>query len=129
MAPAGIDPGRVYRDPERGWIAGVCAGIADYIGVGPLPVRVGVALCVIFFFVPAVIAYFACAFLLPVKPPLDFATPEQETLWRGLRREPAGVLHSVAARLRGLDGRVRRIETLVTSDEFDLRRRFRDLGG
>ncbi len=31
---------RLYRNPKRGWIAGVCAGIADYFGLsaGPGPV-------------------------------------------------------------------------------------------
>ena len=24
---------RLYRNPRRGWIAGVCAGLADYFGV------------------------------------------------------------------------------------------------
>ena len=31
---------RLYRDPKRGWIAGVCAGLADYFGLAPGVVRV-----------------------------------------------------------------------------------------
>ena len=31
---------RLYRNPRRGWIAGVCAGLADYFGVGTCLVRV-----------------------------------------------------------------------------------------
>ncbi|HET6184662.1 MAG TPA: envelope stress response membrane protein PspC [Acetobacteraceae bacterium] len=128
-AERGFDPGRVYRDTERGWIAGVCAGIADYMGVDPLPVRLAAVLLLVFFFVPTLVSYAAFAIILRPKPPAAFASPEQEALWRRLRTEPAAVLGRLAARLRGIDGRIRRIETLVTSDEFELRRGFRDLGG
>ena len=47
--PWGIPPGseppppndrwRVFRDPDRGWIAGVCAGIAESAGVDPMVIR------------------------------------------------------------------------------------------
>ena len=127
-SPSGFDPGRLYRDTERGWIAGVCAGIADYMGVEPLPVRLAAILCLIFFFVPALVGYIAFAIVLKRRPVAGFDSAEQEALWRGLRNEPAGVLHGLGPRLRGLDGRLRRMETLVTSDEFELRRGFRDLG-
>ena len=30
---------RLYRNPRRGWIAGVCAGLADYFGVGACLIR------------------------------------------------------------------------------------------
>jgi phage shock protein C len=128
-AGGGFDPGRLYRDTERGWIAGVCAGIADYLGTNPLPVRLAALLFLIFFFLPAIVAYIAFALVLKPKPPIAFATPAQEALWRELRTEPASVLHRLSTKLRGLDGRIRRMETLVTSEEFDLRRGFRDLGG
>jgi phage shock protein C len=127
--PAGFDPGRIYRDPERGWIAGVCAGIADYAGVDPMPVRLAAVLFLVFFFLPALVAYAAFAIVLKPKPPEPFASPQQEALWRDLRTEPASVLNRLGSRLRGLDGRLRRMETLVTSDEFELRRGFRDIGG
>ena len=35
--PAGPSRRRLYRDARRGWIAGVCAGIADYFGREPVP--------------------------------------------------------------------------------------------
>src|SRR5688500_7594221 len=41
-APAGASPMRTLRrDPERAVLGGVCAGIADRLGVDPLVVRVG----------------------------------------------------------------------------------------
>ncbi len=127
-APA-WDRHRVYRDTERGWIAGVCAGIADYLGTPPTPVRVAAVLCLIFFFLPTLVAYAAFAIVLKPKPPELFATSEEEAFWRGLHAAPAQALHALRDRFRGVDRRLARMETLVTSDEFDLRRAFRDIGG
>ena len=41
---------RLWRDRDRGIIAGVCAGIADYIGVEPIVVRLVAVLGLVFFF-------------------------------------------------------------------------------
>jgi phage shock protein C len=119
---------RVYRDTERGWLFGVCAGIADYIGVEPLPVRFAALLCLVFFFLPVLVAYAVFAIVLKPKPPTLFASESEELFWRGVRTGPGEVLHGLNARLRAVDKRVRRMEALVTSNEFDLRRGFRDLG-
>ena len=127
-APPGADRWRVWRDPQRGWIAGVCAGIADHLGVAPALVRLVAVLGLIFFVIPTVVAYVALAVVLQPKPPALFATPEQEAFWRGLRADPCATLDGVASRLRALDQRLARAEALVTSEEFDLRRGFRDLG-
>ncbi len=126
--PEGMERDRVYRDTERGWIFGVCAGIADYIGVEPLPVRLAAVLCLVFFFVPALVAYAVFAIVLKPRPPALFASPHEEAFWRGVRTEPGEVLHGLNGRLRAIHKRIGRMETLVTSNEFDLRRGFRDLG-
>lgn len=125
----GFPHDRVYRDTERGWIAGVCAGIADYLGVEPLPVRLAAALCLVFFFVPVLVAYAVFALVLKPKPAALFASADEEAFWRTVRTGPGEVLHGLRGRFRTLDRRVGRMETLVTSDEFDLRRGFRDLDG
>ena len=121
------DRQRVYRDTERGWLAGVCAGIADYLETEPGLVRLATVLCLIFFFVPTLVAYAAFAVVLKPKPAVLFASPEEEAFWRGLRAEPAGMLHGLRERYRKLERRLGRAETLVASDEFELRRGFRDI--
>ena len=123
------DRTRVYRDTERGWIAGVCAGIADYAETEPTLVRLAAVLCLIFFCVPTLVAYAAFALVLKRKPPALFATPAEESFWRGLRNDPGAMLHGLGTRFHGLERRLARAEALVTSDEFELRRGFRDLGG
>ena len=126
---ASWDRSRVYRDTARGWIAGVCAGIADYMETDPWLVRVAAVICLIFFFVPTVIAYVAFALVLKPKPPELFATAEEESFWRGMRGDPGGTLFRLRERFSAVERRLNRAETLVTSDEYDLRRRFRDIGG
>ena len=34
-----LNPHRLYRDRDRARIAGVCAGLADYLGINPFLVR------------------------------------------------------------------------------------------
>ena len=125
--PAGWLHDRVWRDTERGWIAGVCAGIADYMGADPALVRVAAVILLVFFFVPVVIAYAVFAIVLKPKPPALFASTGEEAFWRDVRTEPGAALHGLTGRFRTLNKRLGRMETLVASDEFDLRRGFRNL--
>jgi phage shock protein C len=121
------DRTRIYRDPARGWVAGVCAGIADYLDVGPSLVRLAAVLCLIFFFVPTAVAYVAFALVLKPRPPALFSSADEESYFRGLRNDPGSTLRGIRERFGRLERRLARAEALVTSDEFDLRRRFRDL--
>jgi phage shock protein C len=123
------DRTRVYRDRERGWIAGVCAGIADHLETEPALVRIVAVICLVFFFLPTLVAYAAFAFVLKPKPAALFSSTAEEQLWRSLRSDPGGVLHGLRERFHALERRLGQAETLVTSDEFDLRRRFRDIDG
>lgn len=63
-------PRELYRDPARGRVAGVCAGLADYFGWPVWPVRLGIALLAVFTqFFPVVAAYLIAWFILdPVSP-------------------------------------------------------------
>ena len=36
---------KLYRDPQNGMIAGVCAGVAEYFGWDPTWVRLGCSHC------------------------------------------------------------------------------------
>jgi len=123
----GWDRTRIYRDPARGWIAGVCAGVADHLGVEPILVRLVAVLCLIFFILPTIVAYVAFALVLKPRPPALFASADEESFFRGLRSDPGSTLRGIRERFGRLERRLARAEALVTSDEFDLRRRFRDL--
>ena len=120
---------RLYRDPERAMLAGVCAGVADFIGLTPVQVRLLVLLGLLFFFVPTVLAYVALAIVLPVRPPGLYLGEEEAAFWQGVRMAPEKTLQSLSARFASCEQRLADIESLVASEEFELRRKFRDIEG
>ena len=119
---------RLWRDTDRGMLAGVCAGIADYIGVVPIVVRLAAVLGLIFFFPPTIVVYVILAIVLTRKPPELYASPEEEAFWRGVGTAPADTLHSLKRKFADLEVRLGRMESEVTSGDFELHREFRDLG-
>ena len=119
---------RLWRDTDRGILAGVCAGIADYIGVEPIVVRLVAVLGLIFFFPPTIAAYIILAIALRPKPLALYASPDEEAFWRGVGTAPADTLHSLKRKFADLEARLGQMESQVASGDFELHREFRDLG-
>ena len=120
---------RLYRDTEHGIIAGVCAGIADYVGAERIVIRLAFVLALVFFVVPAALAYILLAIALPKRPPALAMSEEEAAFWRGAATAPDDTLAGLRRRFGDLEARLRAMEHQVTSGEHDLRRKFRDLGG
>ena len=121
---------RLWRDTDRGILAGVCAGIADYIGVEPIVVRLAAVLGLVFFFVAddRRLCHPGDRLLKP-KPPALYASRDEEAFWRGVGTAPADTLHSLRRKFtRPRGAAAARMESQVTSGDFDLHRKFRDLG-
>lgn len=121
------NPFRLYRDTERGILAGVCAGIADYVGVEPIVVRLVTVLGLFFFFPVTLITYVVLAIALRPKPPALYASRDEEEFWRGVSTAPADTLQSLKRKFRDLEDRLGQMEGQVASGDFDLHRKFRDL--
>ena len=70
---------RLYRNPRRGMIFGVCAGLAEYFGFDVTVTRVVVAVAAFFAFPIICIIYLCLGLLLPVRaysqPPRGRPTP------------------------------------------------------
>ena len=130
-----------YRDTRRGWIAGVCAGIAERVGIKALWVRLAFFL---FGFVehaiPAILLYVVLTVILQRQVGAPFGAPAASYFADRFQAAPPGPMHwpapevnfsvaEVGARIAALDSRLNRIEAAVTSDNVLLRRKFRDLGG
>lgn len=116
----------LYRDPVNGKIAGVCAGIAEFFGVEVNLVRLAVIAIAIFSMgFLAVIAYVAAVFILEKKP--------NENAWqqtaRGQNDGPSqeGQLLHIEQRIGEMEAKVAHMEAYVTSSEFDLNRKFKQL--
>jgi phage shock protein C len=122
------NPFRLYRDPQHGLLAGVCAGIAEFFGVERIVIRLATVLALIFFFPPTVLAYVVLALALPTKPPALYGSRDEEEFWRGVSMAPGDTLQSLQRKFRSLDERLGQMESQVTSGDFELHRKFRDLG-
>ena len=122
------NPHRLYRDPEAGWIFGVCAGAADYFGVEKWQVRAA-AVLFLFFFPPwALLIYLTSAIFMPRRPERrPYRSREEEEFWRSVSGRPEQALSGLRYRFRALEDRLAGLEGHVTSDEFKLRREFRDI--
>ena len=118
---------QLYRDPANGMLAGVCAGIADYFGLERIVVRLAFVVALVLFFPPTVIAYVVLAIALPKRPPALYASREDEAFWRGVATAPDDTVQGLRRRFGDLESRLRAMEQSVTSSEFDLHRKFRDL--
>jgi phage shock protein C len=122
------NPIRLYRDTKHGRIAGVCAGLAAYFDVKVKFVRLAAILGVCFGFgVPIVIAYIVMALLLKPMPAQMFRSESDERFWRTVNVSPNLSVSELKTRFRSLDRRLAEMEARVTSDEFHLRQKFRDL--
>ena len=119
----------LYRDPQQGKIAGVCAGLADYFGVETWIVRLLAISGLIFAGFITFTAYIAAWFLLDKKPVTLYG--EQEGEFAEVRMKartwqagitPHQALGRIARELDTLAPRVKRLEKRVTSKEFPLQR-------
>jgi phage shock protein C len=118
---------KLYRNPRRGMIFGVCAGIAEYFGFDVAVTRVVVAVGALFAFPMICGAYLLLGFLLPCK---SYTGTERDTVdpvQRQVRSSPHETLASARYRFRDLDARLQRLEKYVTSSRYKLDREFRKL--
>ncbi|CAO3448559.1 Phage shock protein C [Azospirillum argentinense] len=121
------NPHRLYRDPQRGVVGGVCAGIADYFGFRPGLARLALVLGLFFFMPPLILAYVIAVLVLPVKPPAVYRNPEEEAFWRGVSIKPDRTLAGLTQRFRDFEKRVGNLEAHVASKEYELNRAIRNL--
>ncbi len=136
---------QLYRDPENKRIAGVCAGIAEYFGLETWLVRI---LVVTGFFLLAgpfmLVAYVAAWFILDKKPSgMVTASPQvvyskgkgwrnpnggqvkspkvevKTKVWQA-GEPPKQAFHNIRNRFEKAEARLRKMETYVTSREYQL---------
>ena len=121
------NPHRLYRNPDRGMVAGVCAGLADYFGIKDWQVR-GLAVLALLVFTPqTLLAYLVLAVVLKRRPPHLYRDTEEEAFWRSVSNQPDQTFSGLRYKFRDLEQRLISMESHVTSEEFKLRREFRNL--
>ena len=120
---------RLRRDMRRAKIAGVCAGLADYFGWRLKMVRLAWILATIFFFPMPAVIYVLAAMLMKRSDgePAFYESPEEERFWRTFTVRPQATFSELRHRFRALETRIEQMEYAVTSNEYGLRKQFRDL--
>ena len=112
---------RLYRRPsDEAKIAGVCGGLADYLGINASFVRVCALLGLFMFTLPTLLGYFVLVWALDERPQGLFETDEEKAFWRGVRVEPSQTVSGLTHKFRALELRLRGIETQVTSPGFKM---------
>jgi phage shock protein C len=117
--------GGIYRS-RRGVIFGVCRGLAEHFDFSVFWVRfmAGILLVVSGLW-PATILYILAALVMKPEPIVPLSSPDEQRFYD----EYTSSRHEAARRLKrrydGLEERIRRMEDVVTSREYDWERRLR----
>lgn len=116
------------RIPERGVVAGVCAGIAEYFGWNVRLLRAALVIAVLLGAGAMIVVYLILWYVMdPVEPdaaPASGYDGGGGSPGPGARRP---TMAEVQARFERLDARLRGVEECVTDKEFELRRELKKL--
>src|SRR5262245_50185597 len=124
-------PTGLYR-ARRGLILGVCKGVAQYFdcyGIGVLRsvfwVRtIAIALLIFAGIWPMLIVYIVAALFMKPEPVLPLETEEEQDFYNSYASSRSMALRRVKRIYDHLDRRVQRLESMVTTREYDWERRF-----
>ena len=121
------------RIPERGVVAGVCAGIAEYFGWNVKLLRVALVISVLLGAGAMIVVYLILWYVMdPVEPDAMPSGRGYGGGSGGVSGGDSGYKHrptmaEVQMRFERLDARLRGIEECVTEGEFELRRELKKL--
>lgn len=147
---------QLQRDPQQGKIAGVCAGIAEYFGIETWLVRIMTVAATLLLAGPFVpVFYIAAWFIMDKKVPEHghssqrSATFSRTTRVKGWRNDideddddrkvevkakvwqagepPRQAFYDIKQQFVRIEARLRKVETYVTSSEFQLNREINKL--
>ena len=120
------DRNRLYRDKDRALLAGICAGLADWMGLNLTALRVIVILLAIPFTPVMIIGYLVLWILIPKRPRNLYRDRHEAEFWQEVRRSPSDSVGGLNRRFRELDDRLQRMERWLTSSEYRIDRELRD---
>ena len=123
------NPHQIFRSRHNRIWLGVCGGIADRFGWEPTLVRVLFVASIFLFAGPmAIIAYIIAAMVIPTAPRgAERMEPEEEEFWRNVSDRPRVTASGLKYTFMDLEDRLRNLERSVTSEEWRLKKAFRDL--
>jgi len=114
----------LYRS-RTGLIVGVCNGVAQYFDFSVFWMRaIAVVLLIISGIWPMLIVYIVAALLMKPEPVLPLETEEEQDFYNSYTTSRSMALRRLKRIYDHLDRRIQRLESRVTTREYDWERRF-----
>jgi len=108
----------LYRS-RGGMILGVCKGVADYLDFSVFWMRVIVVVVGLMTLPMSVVVYFVAALLMKPEPVVPFENEADREFYDSYTTSPPMAVHRLKRIYDSLDRRIRRIESIVTSRDFN----------
>jgi phage shock protein C len=117
---------RLYRS-RTGVIFGVCQGLADYFGFSLFWIRLIMVLILLLSGIwPILGLYLLAALIMKPKPVQPIENEAEQEFYDSYVHSRHGAAQRLRQRFGKLEGRIRRMEDMVTSREYDWDRRMGD---
>ena len=116
---------KFYLDKQNGKWLGVCSGLADYMGIDVLWIRVAMVLGTLMGSGFPILAYILIGLMGTPRPLALYGSQEEAKFWQGVRSNPSASTRDIRSRFRDIDRRLADIELYYTShnrrlaDEID----------
>jgi phage shock protein C len=115
----------LYRS-RTGLIVGVCKGVAQYFDFSVFWMRaIAVVLLLVSGIWPMLIVYIVAALLMKPEPVLPLETEEEQDFYNSYTTSRSMALRRLQRIYDHLDRRIQRLESTVTTREYDWERRFK----
>jgi phage shock protein C len=115
----------IYRSRHAA-IFGVCRGLAEHFDFSVFWVRFMAAiLLVVSGLWPAMVLYILAALVMKAEPVQPISSMDEQRFYDDLTQSRHEATQRLKRRYEGLENRIRRMEDVVTSREYDWDRRFR----
>lgn len=115
----------IYRSRNSA-IFGVCRGLAAHFDFSVFWVRfMAVVLLVISGLWPAMVLYILAALVMKPEPAVPISSPDEQQFFDGFTQSRHEATQRLRRRYENLEDRIRRMEDVVTSREYDWERRLR----
>ena len=115
----------LYRS-RTGLIVGVCKGVAQHFDFSVFWMRaIAVVLLIVSGIWPMLIVYVVAALLMKPEPVLPLETEEEQDFYNSYTASRSMALRRLKRIFDHLDRRIQRMESTVTTREYDWERRFR----
>ncbi len=109
----------LYRS-RKGMMCGVCRGLAEYYSFDVFWTRVLTVVAASFVGIwPAVIMYLIAAMVMKPEPVLPLETEEDEEFYHSYSGSRSMALHRLKRTFGNLDRRIQRLESAVTTRDYD----------